>query len=466
MNITKPFFEGTLGWGYEPLHDHTGPFEVDIAAGARFGFGDDGLLIENGEGSAGRRAPASSPIPRPSPWSLTFSRQDDRRGGRRPRGELFRRRHRAVATPSRSTICAATTIIAGGSAMAGSSISSPTTTTPGTLRLGVAGYTEAVHKNFLLFTNITGDETEPADGSAVDPNAYLVTTQPDISLTDEEEVHRNTIAAVGGPDRFGESQLDYRGAYSRATFHVRRNIGADFRRPRTPMPFTYDNVTPAELPDLQLPGRTSNLNDPALYVLRHPAGNASNNQEYDVDEEYSGAANLQRPAADHQRRHPFKIGAEVRLRDKSADEYNETYRHRPCLWRRRPRRAGADLLRRPLQQRAADQPLRHPRSDQQRRAFGPAAPPVFNEPAYIAARENIYAGYAQVTDDRRQAGRARRRPRRGDRRHLWRLCPDLRRRPATWSATRSTARAVDYINVFPTVQVSYTVHPNLLLRAT
>src|ERR1700733_14856562 len=25
-NITKPFLEGDIGWGFEPLHDHTGPF--------------------------------------------------------------------------------------------------------------------------------------------------------------------------------------------------------------------------------------------------------------------------------------------------------------------------------------------------------------------------------------------------------------------------------------------------------
>ncbi|GAC1586303.1 MAG: hypothetical protein NVS3B5_20460 [Sphingomicrobium sp.] len=36
-NISKPFFEGELGVGYEPLHHHGGPYTASFATGARFG---------------------------------------------------------------------------------------------------------------------------------------------------------------------------------------------------------------------------------------------------------------------------------------------------------------------------------------------------------------------------------------------------------------------------------------------
>ena len=68
VNVTRPFFEGTLGWGYEPLHDHTGPFEADIAMGARFGFDDHGLRIDDG---GSEPAPRAGWISNPYPFSFT-----------------------------------------------------------------------------------------------------------------------------------------------------------------------------------------------------------------------------------------------------------------------------------------------------------------------------------------------------------------------------------------------------------
>ncbi|HZZ33207.1 MAG TPA: TonB-dependent receptor plug domain-containing protein, partial [Phenylobacterium sp.] len=77
-NITSPFLEGTLGWGYEPLHKHTGPVNVELAGGARFGFGEHGLAIA-GDGQA--EPVAAGWISNPYPFSFVFnaSRKDDRR---------------------------------------------------------------------------------------------------------------------------------------------------------------------------------------------------------------------------------------------------------------------------------------------------------------------------------------------------------------------------------------------------
>ena len=45
-----------------------------------------------------------------------------------------------------------------------------------------------------------------------------------ITLTDEQETHRNQVYVAGGEDRFGRTLLDYHVAYSRATFNVGYNI--------------------------------------------------------------------------------------------------------------------------------------------------------------------------------------------------------------------------------------------------
>ena len=78
-HITKPFLDATLGWGYEPAHDHTGPFNAELALGARFGFGPSGLVVE---GDGRPQGAPSGWITNPTPFSfvLTASRRDDRRG--------------------------------------------------------------------------------------------------------------------------------------------------------------------------------------------------------------------------------------------------------------------------------------------------------------------------------------------------------------------------------------------------
>ena len=36
VNIDKPFLDLTAGGGYEPLHEHGGPYNGEVAVGARF----------------------------------------------------------------------------------------------------------------------------------------------------------------------------------------------------------------------------------------------------------------------------------------------------------------------------------------------------------------------------------------------------------------------------------------------
>ena len=203
-NITKPFLDADLGWGYEPLHDHTGPFVGDVALGARFGFDDKGLVIQNGQDSAG--SPRAGFISNPTPFSfvLNYSTIQDRRAiddleesylGD-PINNIIQQYDLRYYDYHRRRF-----------SYGGELDFQPNEDHRYYLRADVAGYTEAVKKNFLLFTNIGVTGTDPNDA-----NGFIGTTVPAITLTDEEEVHRNTVVAWGGEDRWGNVLLDYHGS--------------------------------------------------------------------------------------------------------------------------------------------------------------------------------------------------------------------------------------------------------------
>src|SRR5581483_4592128 len=123
-------------------------------------------------------------------------------------------------------------------------------------------------KNFLLLTGMDGIEG-PAGQIPADPsnaNGYLVTTQPQITSTDEREKHVNKVYVIGGVDRFGDLTLDYHAAYSSASFTVDHNIGAKFKEPKN-VPLTYNNVSNADYPILGFPNGIAQINTAANYTL-------------------------------------------------------------------------------------------------------------------------------------------------------------------------------------------------------
>jgi len=460
VNVSKPFFEGTLGWGYEPLHDHTGPFEADVAFGARFGFDDHGLVIENGTGG---EAPRAGFISNPTPFSfvITASRVDDRRAvddleesylddGVAPSNGVSEYDLRRYDYHRRRF------------SYGGEFDFKPNEDHSYYIRAGVAGYTEAVHKNFLLFTNMSDPSADPSN-----PNVLSTLTNPDIALTDEEEVHRNQIYAIGGVDNFDQTVLDYHGAYSRATFHVRRNIGADFIAPTAyvndpnaaQIPITYDNVSTPNYPIFTFPGGF-NVNDASNYALY----DLNNDQEYDVDEEYSGAVNLSTPLAFINGDTRLKIGAEVRLRDKTASEYDETYVTPTSPLLSLSGLSGPALSYYDNHYTAGPMVNLYAVRDLINSGATPSTGTIFNPTSYIAATENIFAGYGQVTTKVGKFG----------------LLAGARveATEATYGAYVQTSNAdgsttntfldrkVDYVNVFPTFQIRYDFTPRLLLRAT
>ena len=67
---------------------------------------------------------------------------------------------------------------------------------------------------------------------------------------------------IGGKDRFGDWVIHYHVAYSQATFHVDRDIGAKFNGP-SGVPLIYNNVTTPNFPIFNFPSGF-NVNDAAL----------------------------------------------------------------------------------------------------------------------------------------------------------------------------------------------------------
>jgi TonB-dependent receptor len=460
-NIDKPFLDVTLGWGYEPLHSHTGPFEGDLAAGFRFGFDDKGPEVQGLDPV--ELQPRVGFFSKPYPFSLVLyaSRKDDRRAiddleedyvddGIAPSNAVADYSLRRYDYHRRRF------------SYGGDFEFEPNEDHRYYIRADIAGYTESVHKNILDYDNLSDVENTSGVGPAIpvdpnNPNGYLVTTTPAIQLTDEEEIHRNSIFAIGGVDRWGNTILDYHAAYSRATFHELHDLVPVFDGPT--IPFTYDNLTTPNYPIFGFPGGT-NINDPSLYTL----GKMKNEYDVDTDEEFSYAVNLQFPVHLVGDSDAIKIGAEVRLRDKAASEFDITYTDLPDLSLAAPGYSGPALT-----------------YYDGHYTTGPAVNlyamralsvsnlvaingPSFNYDSYIAARENIFAGYAQYTTN---IGH-------------WGFLAGVRvedtnakyggyidSTDAEGNETFNLEwRDTDYINAFPTVQVRYNFSPTMLLRAT
>jgi len=305
-NINKPFFEGQLGWGDEPMHGHTGPFDIEGAAGIRWGF-NNGHLVVQGDGQD--QATPGDFISNPTPFSLvlTASRRDDRRGfddieedydnagADRQYDDIQLRRYNYHRRRF---------------GYGGDFEFTPNDDHQYYFRANVAGYTEAVAKNRLTYTFDVPDAVETAGGG------YMTSATAGIASTEEQETHRNQVYALGGRDQWGDIILDYRASYSRATYQQDYNYGAKYKGP-TITDFYYNNTgNDGNYPVLN--GNDALVDNPANYK---PLKSVSNSTESDVDQEWAYAVNLSVPARLFSQDDRIKIGAEVRLRTKTSTPY-------------------------------------------------------------------------------------------------------------------------------------------------
>ncbi|HVN02364.1 MAG TPA: TonB-dependent receptor [Caulobacteraceae bacterium] len=458
-HIDKPFVDATLGGGYEPLHQHGGPYEGEIAIGARFGFGDHGLIVGAGDDQAPRAGFFSNPTP--FSFVITASLKEDRRAiddleesyvddGIAQSNAIHQYDLRRYDYHRRRF------------GYGGEFDFTPNDEHQYYVRADVAGYIESVHKNFLLFRNLDSDEnTDPAAGPLgipVDPNnprGFLTHGTPTITLTDEEETHRNQVYVIGGRDQFGDVAVDYHGAYSRATFVVSRNIGTRFGGPSVPI--TYDNVSTPNFPLFTFP-TGFNVDDPTQYTLT----TVGNDQEFDTDYEWSGAGNASFPLHLFGADDKLKVGAEFRFRTKTATEIDDNFGD-----------ANGDLPAinlatvsfAPIPYYAghySNGPQVNLHAIRALISNGtiPQQAPTFNQGSFIDDNENIYAGYGEYLGQWGRVG----------------LLVGVRveATDATYGAFVFDAngnatfdnRPVGYVNAFPTVQLKYTFSPTLIARAT
>ncbi|MDR3509215.1 MAG: TonB-dependent receptor [Caulobacteraceae bacterium] len=452
-NISKPFIDGALGWGYEPAHDHTGPFNADLALGLRFGFENGHPIVE---GMGREAAPRVGWISNPTPFSLvaTASRRDDRRGF-----DDIEEEYNNAGTSDRSyknLQLRQYDYHRRRFGYGGEFDFKPNDDHRYYVRANVAGYVEAVKKNRLTydFSDDIGDTAQVAVGSG-----YTGAAAMSIKSADEQETHRNQVYVVGGQDHFDQVALDYRASYSRATFNVGKNYGTSFTGPTVAAAYN-NSANNGDFPVISVTNGV-NINDPSLYTLKK--GAVSNSQEHDIDEEHAYAANLSFPVHLLGDQDQVKFGTELRFRTKSASPYAQ-----------KATIAGGLNLANASSAAVTDfYDGRYSNGPQVNTglirdlAAATLSAPAFDPTGYFNAREDIYAGYVQYTA---KVGK-------------WGLLAGVRveATDAKYGAysnntTSSDGGSVDkwffvsrkenYTNVFPTVQVRYDFTPKLVLRAT
>jgi TonB-dependent receptor len=464
-DVTSPFADITAGVGYEPIHGHGGPYNGDVAVGARFGF-NKGLVVENGQ-TAGEVMPGWISNPTPFSFVLDASWREDRRGfddleedyindPANPAGPLYKvyddLQLRLYNYHRRRF------------GYGGEFDFKPNPDHRYYIRANEFGYVESVIKNHLIYNTLGGS----ADGSyplTIDPaNPNGIATQSDLTLrgTNEQEAHRNGVFAIGGEDDFNPIKIDYHAAFSSATFYVSRDYGSTFDGPQGVF-VTYDNITNPNFPSIDIKDGT-NPDDPALYTL----SKFGNDTERDVDQEWSVAGNATVPLNVLNDADVVKFGFQVRLRNKVQRVFNQdlTGPNGEDISSLGINLATLSPL--PPDQGYYDNHYTNgPRINQDsllgliRNGTVVAGPMVFDPTAFFHADENIYAGYGMYTG---QYG-------------PWGLLAGVR-----IEATDAAYGFFDvdpdgnpigferqphsYTNVFPTVQLRYEFAQDLIARAT
>lgn len=314
-NITKPFVDGAIGWGDEPMHNHTGPFNFELAAGARFGFSNGHMVVE-GDGS--HLDPLVGWLSNPTPFSfvLTGSVREDRRGfddieedynnpggSDRSYQDLQFRRYNYHRDRF---------------GYGGEFDFKPNDDNQFYVRANIAGYTESVSKNRLTYD--FSNYTPIAMGSGYQSYADM-----SVKSTDEQETHENDEYAIGGRDEFGRVVLDYRASYSRASFDQPKDYGTTFTGPTALIDYNNSGNN-GNFPQIAVVDGAQ-INNAALYSLKKDT--VSNAEEHDRDEEFAYAANLLFPFQIINADDRFKVGFEVRLRDKVERGYDNSFKVGP-----------------------------------------------------------------------------------------------------------------------------------------
>lgn len=438
-NISKPFAEGTLGWGYETAQNHSGPFNIEAAVGARFGF-DSGHLLVEGDGQ--RQPVRAGWLSNPTPFSfvLTASRRDDRRGfddlEADPTDPTVDRHYddyqfRLYDYHRRRF------------GYGGEFDFKPNDDHRYYFRANVAGYVEAVKKNRLTLDDSSYAYT--TSGST-----FVTQVKVSLSSTDEQETHRNQVYVLGGEDHFGETVLDYRASYSRATFAVGYNFGSKWTGPKG-IAFSYNNAgNDGDKPQVTVDQTI--LNNPANYGTIKKVSNSS---QFDSDAEWAYAVNLQLPVRFVNDSDRLKIGAQARLRTKATHPYAYSSAITPLALTNASTGADTDFY-------GLYTNGPNVGTGQVRSAYASGViTGGLDQSSLFTAKENIYAGYAQYQTTIGPWGvLAGVRVENTDA-HYGAYSDDNKAQTLAY-----VVQGKNYTNLFPTVQLRYQLAPNMLIRAT
>jgi TonB-dependent receptor len=445
-DIAAPFIDNTLGWGYENERGVTGPFDAELAVGARFGFSNGRVVVQGVDAPAGGDGWVSNATP--FSFVITGSRMDDRRGFDDIEEDYTPNAAGTAYTPVYQDLQLRRYNYHRRRFGIGAEFDfKPNDNHSWYIRANEAGYTESVYKNRLTYDFSSYTPTP----DAANPTGYDSPADLTIKSTDEQETHRNQVYIVGGEDRFdGGIVVDYHASYSRASFIQGYDYGTSSKGP-TVQTYFNNSANDGDFPVIDVTDGT-NINNGALFKLK--AGSISNQQQIDIDEEYTGAANVLVPlhlVGDD----AFKAGFQLRFRNKTASEWDETDAISPGTLATTS--YGVPAITNFYGLYTNGPGVNTGLVSSLAGAVDPGrSAATFQEPAYFSAQENIYAGYAQYTTKIDH----------------WQVMAGVR-----VEATQATYGGYDadgvlayrnenYVNVFPTVQARYNFSPNFLVRAT
>ncbi len=427
VGFAKPFFEGTIGGGYQNAHKSGDVFIGEAATGTAFGPAKQFAIVLTGSYHTDQRGfddvePGLLDAVQPgTPGDKVLDSLDLRR-------YTYNRRRFGFG---------------------GELDWNPDPQSHYYIRANNAGYTESVHRSILQYRSL-GDTTVT--------NGNIITAtgaNARVSLRDEQESHLNFIAAAGGHNEFGKVIVDYQLSYTASTYHRDYDRNTTFSRTGQPT-FTvaYDNST-LVYPTLTPTG--FNPSDPTQFTLT--AANNANERAH--DREYAAVLDITVPTTlgDDGK---FKFGGKLRLRDKIDQPNNLSYANLPATPLSAvlgggpytdyyagtynvgyaPSISGVRAVLAPLTQFTST-------SNAQRNAQG-----FFND------TENIYAGYAQYSGSFGKLG----------------VLAGVRveNTDGTYRGTTITdgnvfspsSRKSNYTNVFPTLQLRYDLTSKFVARAT
>lgn len=291
-NVTKPFLDLELGAGYEPLHKHAGPYSASIAVGAKLG---DLSFVLTASRKDDRRAIDDLEPSYTTTTGKDFDRVDFRRY------DYSRRRF----------------------GYGGELDYAPSNDHKYYARLNIAGYTEGQYKQHFYAQFDGSPSAKNTAGFATDG------FQPQIDAVNAQETFRNTLAAIGGEDRFGDLVIDYRGSFVQGTYNQDRYTEARFFG-QDIFTGTYNNSNPDKLifnlykdPALTMPFKSF---DASQYGGANGRVNLTSFGEHDNDHEYAGVFNARYPLDVLGGTGQIKAGVSIRRRTKSVDDFGGSAR--------------------------------------------------------------------------------------------------------------------------------------------